>query len=703
MADNRAGRKNLQNQNFSGQDLRGKDFFSGADLQGSNFSGAKLQGVDFSSAEIQGANFHKADLRGAKFISASGESVNFSNAEIQGADFSGAELSNANFTEANVGLSESGKLSIILFSVILSTFAAFLISIVSIFSIRFFRGSRQKLTVPILWIIGLLSFVITVAIRTFLINSGRGDINLIFVIVGTASIIMVLIGAAVAVTINESEDGIGNLLVATLPPLGLLILSVVLSLYKIDVGIEKALATHYPFLEQKIVHGLGETTEGKWFTGVFGALIGAPFGCWFARLAVVGDTKFSWLWKMYVQFASRSGTIFNEADLTDANFSSAILNGTDFRNAKITRTSWRGVKSLEYVRVGNNYLKYPIIRQLVLGLRLRDKRFDGFNLEGINLESADLSYASFVGANLNQANLRNADLTNANLKQAKLDGTDLTQACLTGACVEGWNLSETTIIREAVCEFVFLKDNMDRDGIRKRLPQAPNIFNSGEFEQWVTGEHNTIQLLIRNNRSRQALATAFQQLIQNNPNITPEDFRDFRRVGDSDVLVTIRVPENAGEGAIAQEFERVYQQAQKEALPNSVEHDNQPLFDFIVKLIDRLGASMGDHIFNYGTFSKFEQVNAQNFVQGDYINFNQDLVQAAAQIQDIIDQLQKQGITVEVAQKQVARDMATQAQHDPTVKDKLVKWGQSLGDAAVSDVIKGVVKLAIRSAGIPLP
>jgi hypothetical protein len=37
------------------------------------------------------------------------------------------------------------------------------------------------------------------------------------------------------------------------------------------------------------------------------------------------------------------------------------------------------------------------------------------------------------------------------------------------------------------------------------------------------------------------------------------------------------------------------------------------------------------------------------------------------------------------------------------MKDKLVKWGQSLGSATVSDVVKAAVKLAIRSAGIPLP
>jgi hypothetical protein len=95
--------------------------------------------------------------------------------------------------------------------------------------------------------------------------------------------------------------------------------------------------------------------------------------------------------------------------------------------------------------------------------------------------------------------------------------------------------------------------------------------------------------------------------------------------------------------------------------------------------------------------------SAGTYVQGNYSNMSQDLNQAAAQILALLDQLQNHGVTVDVAKQNVAEDIANQAQKDPTVKEKLLKWGQSLGDATVNDVIKDVVKLAIRSIGIPLP
>ena len=108
---------------------------------------------------------------------------------------------------------------------------------------------------------------------------------------------------------------------------------------------------------------------------------------------------------------------------------------------------------------------------------------------------------------------------------------------------------------------------------------------------------------------------------------------------------------------------------------------------------------------NTGGGNYYESISTSggDYIQGNYINMSQDLTQAATQIQDLIEQLQKRGVAVDVAQEKVAQDVANQAQNNPTLKAKLLKWGQSLGDATVNDVVKGVVKLAIRSAGIPLP
>jgi transcriptional regulator with XRE-family HTH domain len=84
-----------------------------------------------------------------------------------------------------------------------------------------------------------------------------------------------------------------------------------------------------------------------------------------------------------------------------------------------------------------------------------------------------------------------------------------------------------------------------------------------------------------------------------------------------------------------------------------------------------------------------------------------NLTDAAQQIQELLQQLEEQGISIENAKQQAASDLAKQAEANPTVMGKLVKWGQSLaytpGKTTVSEAEKGVIEFALHKSGIPLP
>jgi DNA-binding Xre family transcriptional regulator len=84
-----------------------------------------------------------------------------------------------------------------------------------------------------------------------------------------------------------------------------------------------------------------------------------------------------------------------------------------------------------------------------------------------------------------------------------------------------------------------------------------------------------------------------------------------------------------------------------------------------------------------------------------------NLTDADQQIQELLQQFEGQGISIENAKQQAASALAKQAEANPTVMGKLVKWGQSLADTAgkttVSEAVKGVIKLALQMSGIPLP
>ncbi|MBW4610680.1 MAG: hypothetical protein KME22_26575 [Hassallia sp. WJT32-NPBG1] len=107
-----------------------------------------------------------------------------------------------------------------------------------------------------------------------------------------------------------------------------------------------------------------------------------------------------------------------------------------------------------------------------------------------------------------------------------------------------------------------------------------------------------------------------------------------------------------------------------------------------------------------GNFNQSIQGNYTE-VHGNYINMSQNLSQAAAQIQQLLTQLQCQGYSPTDAQQKVANDWANKAKNDPKAKGKLIKLGQYMRDAAANGVIGEtaveVIKLALRLSGIPLP
>jgi transcriptional regulator with XRE-family HTH domain len=96
-------------------------------------------------------------------------------------------------------------------------------------------------------------------------------------------------------------------------------------------------------------------------------------------------------------------------------------------------------------------------------------------------------------------------------------------------------------------------------------------------------------------------------------------------------------------------------------------------------------------------------------IGGNFIDLSSapNLSDAAQQIQELLQQLEGQGVSIEDAKQQAASELAKQVKANPTIRENLVKWGQSLADTAgkttVSEAVKGVIKLAAQMSGIPLP
>ncbi len=218
------------------------------------------------------------------------------------------------------------------------------------------------------------------------------------------------------------------------------------------------------------------------------------------------------------------GISFQGSDLRKSVFVEAKLKGTNFIGSRKTPTNlthirWHKAIDLDYA-VFFRYFQMRSHRfiNLLTTLDGREQDFSGFDLEDVNLAGARLQGANFCNAYLNNAILKGAELLKANLINTQCIGTDFTGAHFTGACLEAWNIDDTTELKDAECDYVFLKERPDRYGNRERRPHNPDkVFQTGDFEKFFKEMLDTVQILIRNGVDPQAFQAAFDKVMAGEP------------------------------------------------------------------------------------------------------------------------------------------------------------------------------------------
>lgn len=155
---------------------------------------------------------------------------------------------------------------------------------------------------------------------------------------------------------------------------------------------------------------------------------------------------------------------FKNLDLSDAQFTNAVLMNADFSGANLTRVDFRNAQLVNanfsgaYFRktnLGSANLSKADLR----GIRIEETSFmfvnlqranlSGLDLSGVDMRFADLRWAVLNGTALERADLRSAKQTingcelikNAKCPGANLKGANLSEASLDGADLSGTDLS----------------------------------------------------------------------------------------------------------------------------------------------------------------------------------------------------------------------------------------------------------------------
>jgi uncharacterized protein YjbI with pentapeptide repeats len=409
----------------------------------------------------------------------------------------------------------------------------------------------------------------------------------------------------------------------------------------------------------------------------------------------------------------------SEADLSQANFCGANLSQANFCGANLSQAILQGA-NLRRANLSPASLSesYPT------DIEITEYNFVFAFLEGSSIDSpvayfrkTNLSGAKLTGANLQEANLNQANLDRADLSQADLSRisalyTNFSQAIFTGVCIQDWHINRLTKLDGVICDYVYLMQ--DQQELR---PYSRN-FKPGEFSKLYETALETVDIVFLDGIDWKAFLVSFLELKAEtgSDEISIQSFENRNGA----FIARINVPPDFEKAYVEKFIEEKYQLALKAKdeeiwfLREEIAYkrrENTNLIGIIGTMAEKENYKNYFHQPQIGNFidtaqsgSRQQSINNQHNYASEQ---KQTLAEAAAEIQQLLKQLETQGYSPEAAQQQIASDLAKRVQSNPEAKSRLAQWGQYLGDAAANGLIGEaavtVLKLVAQLAGIPIP
>jgi uncharacterized protein YjbI with pentapeptide repeats len=373
---------------------------------------------------------------------------------------------------------------------------------------------------------------------------------------------------------------------------------------------------------------------------------------------------------------------FRNINLSGANFTQAFLLKADFAFSNLTNTNFTNAdlrhSDFTQVQLNNTIFDHAHLSYANLSFAKFNKtKFRGANLRQTELRCLDLSDLDFSNADLSDLNLSSAkfiraNLSGANLSRSQVLWTDFTAANLTGACIQNWNANRNTNLSDVICDYIYLRQDQ-----QERRPSSGE-FAHGEFTKLFQKTLETVDLIFRNGVDSKAFAYSFRKIQIENES-SELTIRSIEVIDDI-VLVKVNISEQADKTQFHSDFFKGYDFAKKELEPL-----HQARLADKDKEINRLVLSLDKAYDKLGEVPKLmaEQPKVQqNFhasvygvagnVEGDFNNYlpeqKQNLAEAAADIQKILNQLVQTNPTTDVVTEAIHQEI----KRNPTLKARLI-------------------------------
>ncbi len=442
--------------------------------------------------------------------------ADFSDTDIRGVDFTRATLINANFTNCKAGQPTKWVISWGVIALLMTIVVGGIVGFVSL-CIGVLSFSIDKVILILIGVASLITLAVLVGLVIY-----RG---LDLVLIGSISVITLL--STLVLIPTNAEVGVQALLLAFLIAvffLNTIVGSIILaSVWRVAKTVSQptlciAMLSAASLMIVQFSAAAFEIVPGRLklisYITVIGIAALNTFLClYIAWRSTVQDSKYLLVHQAVVAINSWQGTCFRGANLTGADFTQAMLERTDLRQANLSNVRWFGAQRLARARTEQTYLASLKIRQLVVSLQGQNQVFDRLNLRHLNLSDASLQDASFIGSDLGDVDLRGANLQGAKLARAQLYQADLREACLTGSYIQDWGISANTRLDDVRCDYIYMhlptRDNPDP---LRKPDNAREFFEPGDFTDFITPIIKTLDLYHQQHIDPRQMASTFKSL-----------------------------------------------------------------------------------------------------------------------------------------------------------------------------------------------
>ena len=177
--------------------------------------------------------------------------------------------------------------------------------------------------------------------------------------------------------------------------------------------------------------------------------------------------------------ADFSGARFTGADLSDATFVECQLDEADFSGATMTKTTFVTCRG-EGVSFQRALLGQAVF---VHGSLFPDADFSDATMEKANLRGTLLTGARFDRANLTGADLSECDASSASFERASLRGGMLVRTGLEGASLRGANAMDALASKAKIARADFTGANLYRADLSRAVRDAETSFSEAKIER----------------------------------------------------------------------------------------------------------------------------------------------------------------------------------------------------------------------------